>query len=63
MEKKELDWAAVSEVFYREHFGSFADILLSGDASKIHERGMHAHPLHLVYFNLQAFMRFEPCYI
>ncbi|EIE21374.1 hypothetical protein COCSUDRAFT_56593 [Coccomyxa subellipsoidea C-169] len=29
VEKKELDWAAVSEVFYREHFGSFADILLS----------------------------------
>lgn len=30
LEKDELDWASVSEVFYAEHFGGFADILLSG---------------------------------
>ncbi|KAK9908206.1 hypothetical protein WJX75_004272 [Coccomyxa subellipsoidea] len=29
LERDELDWATVSEVFYAEHFGGFADILLS----------------------------------
>lgn len=35
LKRDELDWATVSEVFYAEHFGGFADILLSGRCSSL----------------------------